>query len=126
MEALESAGRKTASSEMHEALSDLSRRPEPDLTGAVQHAMAALECVARDVCDDPKKTLGEVIKHYPGTIPKPLDGSIEKAWGFASGMARHIAEGHEPEHREVELVVGLAATVATFLSRRPGECGSES
>lgn len=114
---LEDAGRMTASSEIHEALADLSRRPQPDLTGAVQHAMAALECVARDVCGDESATLGEIIKRYPGVIPKPLDDAVAKAWGFASEMARHIREGHSPDYREVELVVGIAATVATYLSR---------
>jgi AbiJ-like protein len=38
----------TARQEIHEALRDLSRRPDPDLTGAVHHAMAALECTARE------------------------------------------------------------------------------
>ena len=117
VEALEVAGRFTARDEIHEALIDLSRRPEADLTGAIQHAMAALECVARDVCGDERATLGEVIKRYPGTIPKPLDESVAKAWGYASEMARHIREGRKPERREVELIVGLAATVATYLSR---------
>ncbi len=117
VEALEAAGRLTARDEIHEALMDLSRRPEADLTGAVQHAMAALECVARDVCGDEKATLGEVIRRYPGVIPKPLDKSVEAAWGYASEMARHIREGRKPDHDEVELIVGLAATVATYLSR---------
>lgn len=85
VEALESSGRKTASSEMHEALRDLSRRPEPDLTGAIQHSIAALECVARDICGDARATLGDIIKRYPDTIPKPLDASIEKAWGARRG-----------------------------------------
>jgi hypothetical protein len=35
-------------------------------------------------------------------------------------VARHIREGRTPERREVELIVGLAATVATYLSRPPG------
>jgi hypothetical protein len=116
-EALQAAGRTTARDEIHEALLDLSRRPEADLTGAVQHAMAALECVASDVCGDERATLGEVIKRYPGTIPKPLDDSVAKAWGYASEMARHIREGRKPERKEVELIVGLAATVATYLTR---------
>ena len=116
VDALEQAGRVTAGNEIHEALADLSRRPEADLTGAIQHAMAALECVARDICGDEKATLGEVIKRYPGTIPKPLDESVAKAWGYASEMARHIREGRKPERREVELIVSLAATVATYLS----------
>jgi len=51
--------------ELHEALDDLSRRPEPDLTGAIQHAMAALECVASDTYGNPKATLGDIIKRYP-------------------------------------------------------------
>jgi hypothetical protein len=116
-EALAERQRPTARDELHEALVDLSRRPEPDLTGAIQHAMAALECVCRDVCGDEKSTLGEIIKRYPGAIPKPLDDSISKAWGYASEVARHMREGRRPERREVELVVGLAATVATYLSR---------
>src|SRR5690606_4576143 len=36
----EETGRNTAASELHEAILDLSRRPDPDLTGAIQHAMA--------------------------------------------------------------------------------------
>ena len=61
-EALENSGRRTARDEIHEALADLSRRPKPDLTGAVQHAMAALECVARETCGNPKATLGNILK----------------------------------------------------------------
>jgi hypothetical protein len=48
---------------------------------------------------------------------KPLDDSVAKAWGYASEMARHIREGRKPERKDVELIVGLAATVATYLSR---------
>jgi hypothetical protein len=88
VEALEKAGRTTtARDEIHEALADLSRRPKPDLTGAIQHGMAALECVARDACGDPKATLGDIIKRHPDLIPKPLDTAVEKAWAFASKWA---------------------------------------
>ena len=104
-------------SEINEALVDLSRRPTADLTGATTHAMAALECVMRDACEDAKPTLGTLLQRYAGVIPKPLDLAIEKAWGYASGYGRHIAEGGEPGRKEVELVVGLSATVATYLSR---------
>jgi hypothetical protein len=34
----------TAAREIHEAPKDVSHRPHADLTGAIQHAMAALEC----------------------------------------------------------------------------------
>ena len=114
---LASAGRTAARQEIHEALTDLSRRPDADLTGAVQHAMAALECVARDVCGDEHATLGEIIKKYPGTIPKPLDDSVSKAWGFASETARHVREGQRLERKEAELIVALAAIVSNYLSR---------
>ena len=114
---LETARRLTARGEIHQALADLSRRPEPDLTGAVQHAMAALECVAREAAGDPKATLGDILKRYPDLIPKPLDTAVEKAWGYASEMGRHMREGREPQRKEVELIVGLASTVATYLSR---------
>lgn len=38
-------GHPTAANELHQAVSDLSRRPEPDATGTIQHAIASLECV---------------------------------------------------------------------------------
>jgi len=115
---LDESGRTTASREIDEALMDLSRRPESDLTGAIQHAMAALECVAKDICGEPKATLGEIIKKHPDILPKPLDEAISKIWGFASEMARHLREGRVPEREEAELMVGLAATCATYLIRK--------
>src|SRR5260221_10141814 len=39
---LREGGRKTAAVELQEALRDLSGRPDPDITGAVQHALAAV------------------------------------------------------------------------------------
>ncbi len=116
--AVDSAGLPTVRQEVHEALRDLSRRPQPDLTGAVQHAMAALECTAREAAGDPRATLGEILKRYPGVLPKPLDDSIVGMWGYASDMARHIREGRTPSQSEAELVVGVSAAACTYLATR--------
>lgn len=115
---LRGAGKDTSRSELHEALVDLSRRPKPDVTGAIQHAMAALECVARDVCGDNKANLGDIMKKYSGFIPMPLDDAVIKAWGYASENARHIREGREPSYEEAELVVGMCASVSTYLVKK--------
>ncbi|MCI0484036.1 MAG: hypothetical protein L0Y78_05585 [candidate division NC10 bacterium] len=117
---LEAAGRGTASNEIHEAIRDLSRRPTPDITGAIQHGMVALECVARDICGEPSATLGQLLSRSPDRlgIPKPLDEAVGKAWGYASEMGRHLREGRLPTHEEAELIVGIAATVATYLSKK--------
>ena len=111
-------GRSVAQRELHEALHDLSKRPNPDITGAIQHGMAALECVARDVTGDQNATLGDLIKRNPGLLPAPLDRGIEKIWGYASDQARHIREGKTPDIREAELVVDLAGSVATYLIKK--------
>lgn len=115
---LQSSGKNTAATELHEALVDLSRRPEPDITGAIQHSMASLECVARDVCNDQKATLGDVLKRYKDLIHPPLDEAVKKAWGFASERARHIREGREPEFHEAELLVGICASVGNYLLKK--------
>lgn len=115
---LRESGLQTAECEIHEALLDLSRRPRADLTGAIQHAMAALECVARKASDEPNLTLGKILQRYPALIPKPLDSAVEKAWGYSSERGRHVREGDEPTREEAELIVGIAATVAIFLSRK--------
>ncbi|MBP2312620.1 AbiJ-NTD4 domain-containing protein [Azospirillum soli] len=109
------AGRETAAREMHEALADLSRRPVADITGAIQHSMAALECVARDILNQPTKTLGQIISDL--SLPKPLDAALEKLWGFASEQGRHIREGRSPRFEDAELVVTVSSAVSVYLLR---------
>lgn len=117
-EQLQASGFVTATSELREAIRDLSRRPAPDVTGTIQHSMAALECVARAVCANEKATLGEILKQYRGIIPRPLDEAVSKLWGFASENARHISEGRKPSFAEAELLVGVVASVATYLAKK--------
>lgn len=117
---LAESGRATAANEIHHALLDLSRRPEADLTGALQHGLAALECVMRDVCGDPKATLGVLLSGYKGFIPPPLDQAVEKIWGYASEQGRHIQEGRGPTTEEAELAVHVAAAVVVYLSKKRG------
>jgi hypothetical protein len=116
-QALDEAALTTAKQEIHEALRDLSRRPDPDLTGAVQHAMAALECTAREATSDARATLGEILRRHPDIVPRPLDESLSRMWGYASEMARHIREGRTPGRSEAELVVTVAAAVCSYLSQ---------
>jgi hypothetical protein len=115
---LHETGRNVAQNEIHQALSDLSKRPAPDITGAIQHAMAALECVARDVTSDQNATLGDLIKRNPGLLPAPLDKGVERIWGYASDQARHVREGKALDIREAELVVGLSGSLATYLVKK--------
>jgi AbiJ N-terminal domain 4 len=115
---LTQARRQTASNEIHEAIKDLSRRPQPDVTGAIQPAMASLECVARDVMGNPQATLGELLKRFPGHLPPALDSALVKLWGFASEQGRHLREGRVPGYEEAELVVQVSAAVAQYLSRK--------
>lgn len=117
-EELEASGFTTATSELRESLRDLSRRPEPDVTGAIQHSMAALECITRSACGDEKATLGEILKRHRDVIPRPLDEAVAKLWGFASENARHVSEGREPSFAEAELLVGVVAGVVTYLGKK--------
>lgn len=116
--ALKEIGSDTGRAEIHKALEDLARRPEPDLSGAVQHAMAGLECVANQVCGTSALELGKVIKKAPQKFPPPLNEVIPQLYGFASNNGRHLTEGEGPEFAEAELLVGIAATVSTYLARK--------
>jgi len=122
--ALKSAGKVTALTETQEAIADISRRPTPDITGAMQHAMAALECVARDVAGDPKPVLGKLLQKYPDVLPKPLNEAVEKLWGYASENARHGKEGNAPTREEGMLIVGLVASLTNYLTHKvaPKDC----
>jgi hypothetical protein len=114
---LATTGHVDAQRELQEAIADLSRRPHPDLTGSVHHAMAALECVAASVCGETGQTLGQIVKRHPDRFPAPLGDAVGKLYGFASDRGRHVTEGRMPGQKETELIVFIAAAVATYLSR---------
>jgi hypothetical protein len=118
IELSEQSQRTVANNELREALRDLSRRPLPEVTGAIQHGMAALECIARAVTNDPKLTLGEWIKKNRGLLPPPVDAAVEKLWGFASEYGRHVKEGAPAQYEEAELVVGLTGALSVYLMRK--------
>lgn len=118
VEVLEKAKLKTAKTEIREAINDLSRRPNPDITGAIQHSLACLECVTREFTGDTKSTLGDLMKKFPGAIPTPLDQAVTKIWGFTSEQGRHLKEGNVPEYLEAELVVEVTAAISTYLGKK--------
>ena len=39
-------------------------------------------------------------------------------WGYASNEARHVKEGRQPTRDEAEFVVGVAAVIATCLTKK--------
>lgn len=117
---LEATGRATAASEIHKALLDLSARPTADVTGAIQHAMAALECALREVTGDQRGTLGQLVARHRQRFPAPLDQALEKLWGFASEYGRHVREGRVPSHEDAIFVVHVAAATARYLVAQAG------
>ena len=115
---LDDSGLRTAKTELQEAINDLSRRPSPDITGAIQHSLASVECLCREISGNTKMTLGELIKKYPGTVPPPLDSAVEKIWGYSSETGRHLKEGREPTYEEAELVVHLVSSLTNYLGKK--------
>ena len=115
---LEEKGLMTSQNEIKEAITDLSRRPIPEITGSIQHSLAALECVCREVAKDKKATLGTLINDHPNIVPKPLDDAIKKIWGFSSEQGRHLQEGRNPSYEEAELLVHLSASLCVYLTNK--------
>ena len=113
---LDDVGLQRAANEMREALADISRRPEPDITGAIQHAMAALEATAREAAGQLNPTLGKLVPELG--LPAPLDQAVHKLWGYASDRSRHIRERQAVDHAEAELVVAIAGALCEFLAHR--------
>ena len=113
---LDESDLQRAASEMREALRDISRRPEPDITGAIQHAMAALEATAREVAGQPNLTLGKLVSSL--ALPAPLDQAVHKLWGYASDRGRHIREQQSVDHAEAELIVAVSGSLCAFLASR--------
>lgn len=118
LQKLSLSGMPSSLKEIKEAIQDLSKRTEPDITGAVQHSMAALECVLREITGEKKTTLGALISKYKNTFPAPLGDVVEKIWGFSSNNARHIVEGNTVAVEEAELLVNLSIVLINYLSSK--------
>jgi hypothetical protein len=114
---LDAAAHQASLRELREAHSDLSKRPEPDLTGVVQHCMAALECTATLIAGMDGGTLGDVLKGRKLNLQSPLSEMLEKAWGFASDRGRHVKEGKPISYPDAELVLNLCDGMIVYLLR---------
>lgn len=113
---LQSRGLNRSAESVQEAMRALSRRPDPDLPGAVNHAMRALEAVARIDTGNPVKTLGALVSSLD--LPKPLDEAVSKLWGFSSQYTRHGSEEKAIDRDEAELVVTVTCAIAAFVANR--------
>ena len=112
-EALLDTDRSQAAREMDEAVKAISRRPEPNVTGAARHAMAALESTARDVTRQKDATLGQMVDSL--NLKPPLDTALKKLWGYASNEARHGREDSALSATEAELIVGVSGAICSYL-----------
>jgi hypothetical protein len=119
--------RQTARKRIREAIDDLSRRPEPDLSGAIFHAFAAMECVMGDIQYTPEEiradthhTFGKFLKEYPDLFPsEDFKSGLQLLWKYANNEgSRHGKEGMEPGRDEAELIVSVAAALVTYLNRK--------
>jgi len=102
-----------AEKEIREALADLSRRPDADLTGAIHHALGAVEATARYI-DGSNKDLGSIADKIG--LPKPLDEALKKMWGFSSNFGRHVSLTNVPSANDAQLIVHLSSAYCRFLS----------
>lgn len=115
---MEIKGLDRSKTELEESIKDLSARPKPDLTGSIQHALAALECAIRRASDDDTHTLGELVKRHPDLFPQALGEAVKKIWGFASENGRHVREGKSVDKDVAELLVGLSCSLCGYISKR--------
>lgn len=111
---LKEAGLVTSAAELGKAREDISRRPAPDITGAIQHLGAAMECCMRDVCGD-NATMGDLLKRYPNRFPQAIKPAVTSIWGYASEMGRHLREGREPGMAEAVFALEMTAAAINYL-----------
>ncbi|MFA5704384.1 MAG: hypothetical protein WC982_12820 [Advenella sp.] len=106
----------TSSNQLHEALKCLSRRPVPNNVGAIFHSFNALEGVVREFSGGSTSALGTMLKNNKEIFPIQLGEAITKLYAFANNEgARHGKENVVPKLEEAQLVVGICATLSTYL-----------
>lgn len=123
----ELTNRQSARTRIQEAIDDLSRRPDPDLPGAISHAFAALECIIGDIEYTPEEirtntrhTFGTFLLRHADLFPsEDFKEGFRRLWTYANNEgSRHGKEGIEPAQDDAELIVSLAAALVTYLNRK--------
>jgi hypothetical protein len=114
---LKASGRPMAADHIERAICNLSVRPKPDLSGAIGHATAAMECVLHDITGK-ALTFGDYVKKYPDHFPGAMKKALGSLWGYTSEEARHGKEGVEPASEDAGFVVAIAAAFVTYLNRK--------
>ena len=100
-------------------MDDLSRRPNPDLSGAIQHAYVALDAAGPVVVEGhPRTLIAKLNKSGKIVTPPPIDQAILKLWGYASQYGRHRTEGKDPHPDDAELAVHVAAAVTWYYLKK--------
>ena len=120
LDVLERKGLETSRRELVEAGLDITRRPKPDLTGAVQHSRAALECVAREVAGARGLVFSQILKKQPDILSDPLiTEAVLKLCRYMSDRGVHRREGDDPPtFEDAELIVGISSTLCLYLARK--------
>lgn len=112
---LKRSGREVAAKELSEARRALSRRPDPDTSGAISHSMSAVESLTRDLLGDNKATFGQLVPKLG--LQRPLDDAADRLWGYASQYGRHRAEDKTPTPAEAEFVTFVCAAFVTLINK---------
>lgn len=108
-------GKAAARNEIHAALEMLAHRPAADLAGAAQRAMAGLDLAVKSAADGP--TLDTFLQRRAGEFPPQLGQALKLLGEFAANKGKQLAENPQPRHEDVELLVNIAAAVATYVNR---------
>jgi hypothetical protein len=122
--------------QLGKASQHLNRRP-PDAENCVKDAVGALEGVAGILFNEPKATLGELMKRHAGRLNVHpalggailLSGAVSKVYGYSSDedAIRHGAAGALKEPlEEAELVLHWCAASIVYLIRKSDALSRQS
>jgi hypothetical protein len=89
---LKTSGRTTAAEQIESAIRNLSIRPKPDFSGAVDRATNAMECVLQDITGEKQMTLGDYLREH-SDLSRPFEKSIGRPMGLCLQFRRKTWQG---------------------------------
>ena len=118
-EAADQAKYSGASTHIKTAIQLLFNRDGPDYRNSIKESISAVESACRSAVNDPKATLGQILKEMGDKIHPALRDGISKIYGYTSdqeGIRHAMVDASQVTKADAQLMLTICSGIVNFIA----------